>query len=589
MRWLVAMAILALGSLSCSGDAAKPAAEKPLAARPEAAAPAPKELADALTLDLGKGVTMKLVLVRAGKFLMGDPGDVRFLQSPSGPQHEVTISRPFYMGMTEVTQEQYETVMGTNLSLFKGAARPADTVAWNDALEFCARLSEKTGRAVRLPTEAEWEYACRAGVSSGDDPGGFNDQTWYGCVGGATHPVGQKKPNAWGLYDMHGNVWEWCSDWFGYYSNEAVTDPQGPPFGSYRVSRGGGWNDMGYLCSSTFRNTFGSSEWRVEYYFGFRVVAPASAGAGPAATAALAGTQTGAPVEFVPQMPRTIDEARQPFDAIVRNLAGAPVSGTLQVEVAGNSVRQVFGPIPAGSEGLVEAVVPNLTLPGGEWTVRYEAVVNGATVSAEQRLAGQRYWLVLGPFPNPPAPGFVDAKMGEMGAGPNTSNDAFNGSGYDYVFEPERGVDLSREYFLPKDLPMRNLFAARDRRVPLRWRTFATEAAGFVDLMRVCTPNTQAVAFVLTYARCPASRKAVLSVGSDDFIKVWVNGRQVIGVNRYRGAHQGSDRADVELKAGPNEILLKVGTGLGGWGFFCEILGPDGRPMDDIVYSLRSE
>jgi len=197
-----------------------------------------------LTLDLGKGVTMKLVLIRPGKFMMGSPDSEQGRQGDEGPQHEVVITKPFYMGVTEVTQAQYEAVMGTNPSKFKGPTNPVDSVTWDEAVEFCRRLSEKTGKTVRLPTEAEWEYACRAGTktrfSFGDSDSVLGDYAWYKSnSGGKTNPVGQKKPNPWGLYDMHGNVWEWCADWYGDYPKGAVTDPQGPAAGTSRVLRGG--------------------------------------------------------------------------------------------------------------------------------------------------------------------------------------------------------------------------------------------------------------------------------------------------------------------------------------------------------------
>jgi formylglycine-generating enzyme required for sulfatase activity len=184
--------------------------------------------------DVGRGVTMKMIVIPPGKFMCGE-GENR---------HEVTISKPFLMGVTEVTQEQYQAVMGTNPSWFKGATNPVDGVSWNDATQFCKKLSEKTHQIVRLPTDAEWEYACRAGAqtaySFGDDPSELGDYAWtYSNSGGTTHPVGQKKPNAWGLYDMHGNVWEWCADWFGEDPKGPVTDPSGPATGTLRVQRGG--------------------------------------------------------------------------------------------------------------------------------------------------------------------------------------------------------------------------------------------------------------------------------------------------------------------------------------------------------------
>ena len=209
-----------------------------------------------LTLDLGKGVTMKLVLIRPGKFMMGSPDSEQGRGDNEGPQHEVVITKPFYVGVTEVTQAQYEAVMGTNPSKFKWPTNPVDSVIWDEAVEFCRRLSEKTGKAVRLPTEAEWEYACRAGskmrFSFGGSDSALGDYAWYGSNSGdsggvqfRTHPVGQKRPNAWGLYDMHGNVYEWCADGYGPYSSEASTDPQGAGSGGTRVVRGGSWRNGG--------------------------------------------------------------------------------------------------------------------------------------------------------------------------------------------------------------------------------------------------------------------------------------------------------------------------------------------------------
>jgi len=216
----------------------------------------------ALTLDLGNNATMKLVLIPAGKFIMGEEKDL----------HEVTLSKPLYMGVTEVTQAQYQAIMGTNPSKFKGETNPVETVSWNDATEFCKKLSEKTRRAVRLPTEAEWEYACRAGSRTrfcfGDAEQGLGD---YAAIRDQkTHPVGQKKPNAWGLYDMHGNVWEWCADWYGDYPKGAATDPQGAASGSQRVLRGGSWNSDPGDCRAALRDRLYPGN---RYYdFGFRVV-----------------------------------------------------------------------------------------------------------------------------------------------------------------------------------------------------------------------------------------------------------------------------------------------------------------------------
>jgi len=233
-----------------------------------------------LNLDLGGGVTMKLVLIPAGKFIMGSPDSEKWRSKDEGPQHEVTLSKPFYMGVTEVTQAQYEAVMGTNPSDFEGAANPVEEVSWNDATEFCKKLSEKTRQAVRLPTEAEWEYACRAGsktgFSFGDADEGLGDYAWYSAnSGNTTHPVGQKKPNAWGLFDMHGNAWEWCADWYGEYPKGAVTDPQGPASGRSKILRGGAWSTPPDPCRSANRYSYGRGD--RYYYFGFRVVVSVSA------------------------------------------------------------------------------------------------------------------------------------------------------------------------------------------------------------------------------------------------------------------------------------------------------------------------
>jgi formylglycine-generating enzyme required for sulfatase activity len=241
--------------------------DKTVATAKKAEAPAAKEL------DLGGRVTMKLVLIPAGKFMMGEGVQVF-------TPHEVTISKPFYMGVTEVTQAQYQAIMGMNPSDVKGATNPVEMVSWNDATEFCKKLSEKTRQAVRLPTEAEWEYACRAGTKTafcfGDADTGLGDYAWYdGNSGSKTHPVGQKKPNAWGLYDMHGNVWEWCADWYADYPKGAVTDPQGPTSGASRVLRGGSWNFDPALCRSATRHIYTPDI--PCGIFGFRVVVSVSA------------------------------------------------------------------------------------------------------------------------------------------------------------------------------------------------------------------------------------------------------------------------------------------------------------------------
>jgi formylglycine-generating enzyme required for sulfatase activity len=201
---------------------------------------------------------MELVFIPAGEFMMGSPDGEKDRERDEGPVHRVRITKGFYLGKYEVTQGEWEKVMGNNPSYFGGNVRfPVEMVSWDDCQEFL----RKAGNDLRLPTEAQWEYACRAGTgtrfSFGDDDGSLGDYAWYLANSGSKpHEVGQKKPNAWGLYNMHGNVWEWCSDWHGekYYGESPADDPQGPAGGESRVLRGGGWGDDPKLCRAANRN-----------------------------------------------------------------------------------------------------------------------------------------------------------------------------------------------------------------------------------------------------------------------------------------------------------------------------------------------
>ena len=191
---------------------------------------------------------------------MGSPDSDAEADNNEKPAHHVTISQPFYLGKYPVTQAQWEAVMETNPSQFQGDRnRPVEHVSWEDTQEFIQRLTAKEiGASFRLPTEAEWEYACRAGsptaYSFGDDRSQLGAYGWYRDNSGrTTHPVGECTPNAWGLYDMHGNVCEWGQDWYGPYTPELLPDPQGPPWGGRRVVRGGSWlHDAGH-CRSAYR------------------------------------------------------------------------------------------------------------------------------------------------------------------------------------------------------------------------------------------------------------------------------------------------------------------------------------------------
>ena len=241
-------------------------------------APSPKSpTRKMLALDLGKDVTMDLVHIPAGTFIMGSPKTEKDRRTDEGPQRKVTISKPFFMGVTEVTQEQYEAVMGKNPSKYKDPENPVETVSWDAAVEFCKKLSAKTRHSIRLPTEAEWEYACRAGTKTrfyfGKDDKRLGDYAWHkGNSGKKVHPVAQKKPNAWGLYDMPGSVWEWCADWYEwkYYAKAKAVDPQGATSGIGRVTRGGDWGDSGGFVRSAVR--FWAPPGVVSRTIGFRVV-----------------------------------------------------------------------------------------------------------------------------------------------------------------------------------------------------------------------------------------------------------------------------------------------------------------------------
>lgn len=237
------------------------------------------------------GLGMRLALIPPGRFVMGSPAEVEERFEDEGPQHAVEITRAFYLGVFPVTQGEYAQVMGTNPSWFSATGGgkvevrgldtrpfPVEQVSWEDAREFCRRLTEQdktmpAGHAYRLPSEAEWEYGCRGGdVSSlpfhvGNSLSSTQANFYGKCpYGGAeigpylkrTCPVGSYRPNAFGLYDLHGNVAEWCADWYdeGYYAKSPATDPPGPSEGRSRVIRGGSWDCSGRRCRSAFRRGY---------------------------------------------------------------------------------------------------------------------------------------------------------------------------------------------------------------------------------------------------------------------------------------------------------------------------------------------
>jgi formylglycine-generating enzyme required for sulfatase activity/serine/threonine protein kinase len=224
---------------------------------------------------------IEMVWIAPGSFMMGSPESEDNYQGDE-TQHQVTLTKGYWLGKYEVTQGQWQAVMGSNPSNFRnaGSNAPVEQVSWDDAQEFCRKLTEKERAARRLPagyeyalpTEAQWEYACRAGTTGAyagngnlDSMGWFTDNS-----SSTTHPVGQKQPNAWGLYDMHGNVWEWCSDRYGDYPSGSVIDPTGAASGTLRVLRGGGWFNDARICRSAYRPPGGGPALR-SVIFGFRL------------------------------------------------------------------------------------------------------------------------------------------------------------------------------------------------------------------------------------------------------------------------------------------------------------------------------
>jgi len=246
------------------------------------------------TINLRSGVSLDLAWIPPGEFTLGSPEN-ELGRYYNETQHKVRLTNGFWMGVSSVTQAQWQTILGNNPSYFQNGengapsdtgAHPVEQVSWDDCQEFLVMLSRKTGQEFRLPTEAEWEYACRAGTSNALNSGKdlttedgcchhLDEVAWYDENSAeVTHPVGGKKPNKWGLYDMHGNVWEWCQDWFGDYSNGTQVDPQGPSSGSGRVLRGGSWSYDAKDCRSAVRDS-GPPGSR-SYDGGFRIVLSAS-------------------------------------------------------------------------------------------------------------------------------------------------------------------------------------------------------------------------------------------------------------------------------------------------------------------------
>jgi sulfatase modifying factor 1 len=264
MKSLLLAMLIGLLMVGCGEEAQKEAVQE-------------DEAKDDNVVPLGENFTipdlnLTMIWVKPGTFTMGQ-------ERLAMPVHQVTLTNGFYLGKYEVTQAQWQRVMGSDPSEFKGADRPVETVTWTQAVEFCEKLTETerragrlpAGMAYQLPTEAQWEYACRAGTTTayswGDSISSKNAN--FGRVFGGTTPVGKYPANPWGFHDMHGNVWEWCADWFGTYPRGSVTNPEGPASGSRRVERGGSWDIGGTYLRSAKRYNYNPS-YRYDA-LGFRV------------------------------------------------------------------------------------------------------------------------------------------------------------------------------------------------------------------------------------------------------------------------------------------------------------------------------
>ena len=299
----------------------------------------PAEQPKEISLDLGGGVKLEMVLIPAGEFMMGSPDSEKDVAPDEKPQHLVRITRPFYLGKYEVTQEQWAAVMGGNPSQFKGPRNPVDYVSWINCQTFLGKLNAKIGgekaRFV-LPTEAQWEYACRAGSTTtyafGDAETELVEYGWYDRNShGTTHPVGEKRPNAWGLYDMHGNVGEWCTDRYDdrYFASSPTDDPPGAATGPYRVRLGGCWAHRAELCRSACRDR--SSPDIYSSGFGFRVarvMADDAASTSPMRLQPIAAqtVEVGKTLDFVATVENVSSAAKGLQFAIVQ---GAPPGATI--------------------------------------------------------------------------------------------------------------------------------------------------------------------------------------------------------------------------------------------------------------------
>ncbi|MCE9529762.1 MAG: SUMF1/EgtB/PvdO family nonheme iron enzyme [Planctomycetes bacterium] len=349
-------------------------------------------------------VGMRLVLIPPGSFVMGSPPD----ESGRGEdetQHRVKLTKPFYMGMTEVTQEQWYVVMktkpwqGKEMEIPDAAACPVTYVTWTDATEFCRKLSEKEKKTYRLPTEAEWEYACRAGSKgrfcSGEDMQSLDIVGWFGSNSqdGPVQFVGLKQPNDAGLYDMHGNVWEWCSDWWEDFRNKDATDPQGPKNGSMRASRGGSGSSSSSQCRSAER--YSRTQSSTYYGLGFRVVYDPQA---PAVSAQTKGADA-TPASLNGTKPSTVVVSNPPQSPLARSLGlKQPQTNTIGMKLAFISPGTFRMGSPAGENGHRE----NETQHSVKITQPFFMGVTEVTQEQWKTIMGTEPWTIYAPLVQEP-------------------------------------------------------------------------------------------------------------------------------------------------------------------------------------------
>jgi len=265
--WIACVGLLFAG---CEGEVQSPSTDSKESEKPFVTEGKPFTVPD---------LSMEMLWVKPGTFEMGSPLSEKDRYDAETP-HAVTLTQGFYLGKHEVTQSQWEKVMGSNPSHFKGGDRPVEKVSWTDVTSFCNKLtaSERAagrlpaGMTYQLPTEAQWEYACRGGTKTTFSFGDELTSDQANIRGGPreTTNVGQYAANPWGFHDMHGNVWEWCADWYGAYPTGAARDPVGPSVGSYRVRRGGSWNYSAGPARSAYSPGFVPAS-RCDYSLGFRL------------------------------------------------------------------------------------------------------------------------------------------------------------------------------------------------------------------------------------------------------------------------------------------------------------------------------